>query len=75
MKLPKIASTPPSSPAGQDTRSGEQLAAEAGPGTHRAAKMRAEDPWARYQKVYEIKVDYFVIAAISKDKFHDLVIV
>jgi hypothetical protein len=57
MKLPKIASPTPSHPAGEDTRPGGQLAAKAGPGTHHAAKIRAEDPWARYQ-VYEIKIKW-----------------
>jgi hypothetical protein len=76
MKLPKTASPKPSRPAGQDAPSGGQSAqAEAAPGTHFAAKIRAEDPWARYQKVYEIKLDRFATAAIRRDRFYDPVIV
>ena len=70
-KLSKIASPTPVRPARQETRDRGQLAAaKAGP-----AKMRAEDPWARYRKVYEIMIDDFTTVAIRKDKSYEPVIV
>jgi hypothetical protein len=76
MKLLKIASPKPSRPAGQDALSGEQSAqAEAAPGTHYTANIRADNPWVQYQKVYEIKLYRFVTDAIRKDMFYDPAIV
>jgi hypothetical protein len=75
VKLSKIASPTPVRPARQNTRGRVQLAAaKSGTGTH-AMKMRTEDPWARYRKVYEIMIDDFTTVAIRKDKSYEPVIV
>lgn len=70
-KLIKTASTTPV----RATLAARHLPATADPGTHRVAKMREEDPWARYRKVYEIMIDGFVTVAIRKDKTREPVIV
>lgn len=71
MKLVKTASTMPL----RSTPAVTQLPTTADTGAHRVAKMREEDPWARYRKVYEIMIDGFITVAVRKDKTREPVIV
>jgi hypothetical protein len=63
-----------------DTRAGPQeftlvKAAEAGVRAHDYVPTKYESPWRSYQKVYELKLDGFVVVAIRKAPSCELVTV
>jgi hypothetical protein len=76
-KLAKGSSPTPVRPGAQVARTGRPLAAARGPGlgVRHTVRMRAEDPWTRYKKLYEIMLDDFTTVAVHKDKSYDPVIV
>lgn len=44
-------------------------------GVQHPVRMRAEDPWARYKKLYEIMLDDFTTVAVHKGRAYEPVIV
>lgn len=48
---------------------------DAGIRTHKYVKTKYESPWHSLQKVYELKLDSFIIVAIRKNSSCELVIV
>jgi hypothetical protein len=75
-KLAKVTSPRPR-PAAQVAPAAGQLAAtrRPGQGVHHTARMRVEDPWARYKKLYEIMLDDFTTVAVHRGKAYEPVIV